>query len=161
MIVKKTFTKSKQLDIKGATLLSSDEAASLLTEEERCYGPTWWLRTPGSLSSWACRVLAGGDVECVGNYVDDRLVGVRPALIINRIKSSGWKVGDIFEFGGKEFKILSPKLAWMYKDDIGHCAFRKNFKADDANDYEASDIKKFVDNWFEVASSDTIEPSLF
>lgn len=160
MIVKKTFTKGKQLDIKGATLLSSDEAASLLTAAERRYWLTWWLRTPGSSSYYACNVSCVGGVADYG-YTVSYISGVRPALIINRIKSSGWKVGDIFEFDGKEFKILSPTLAWMYKDDIGRCAFRKSFKADDANDYEASDIKKFVDNWFEVASSDTIEASLF
>lgn len=161
MIVKKTFTKNKQLDIKGATLLSLDEAASLLTAEERCYCSTWWLRTPGFISNYACYVFSNGSVNYYGFNVFNFYIGVRPALIINRIESSGWKVGDIFEFGGKEFKILSPKLAWMYKDDIGRCAFRKSFKADDANNYEVSDVKKFVDNWFEVASSDTVEPVPF
>ena len=139
-------------DIRGITLLSVEEAESLLTEKERRYSNSWWLRTPGYYRDGACYVGSNGYVYCYGDGVDGDDVGVRPALIIN-LESSDLKVGDTFKFGDKEFKILSPTIAWMHKDDIGRCAFRKDWEADDANNYEASDVKKFVDEWFKAAKA--------
>ena len=150
MIAKK---KPPHPNIKSATLLSKEEAASFLTQKEREYSGWWWLRSPSS-SSYAAGVRSDGLAYYnYRRYVYCTFMGVvRPALIIN-LESSDLKVGDIFEFGGKEFKILSPTIAWMHKDDIGRCTFRKDWEADNANDYETSDVKKFVDEWFKAASS--------
>lgn len=130
----------------GATLLSREEAEELLTKEERFYENWWWLRSPGYYSFDTCYVNFGGYVydDCYTNYAGG---GVRPALKIN-ISSSDVKVGDVFMFGGKEFKIISPELAWMHNDDIGTCAFREKRDAPDANVYEVSDVKNYVDAWF-------------
>lgn len=141
----------KNVKILGATLLSKEEAETFLTKEDRVYENWWWLRSPGYYSFDTCYVNFGGYVydDCYTNYAGG---GVRPALKIN-ISSSDVKVGDVFIFGGKKFKVISPELAWMHKSDIGCCAFREKVDAPDANVYEASDVKKIIDKWFASASS--------
>ena len=139
------------MELLRATLLSKEEATSFLTQKEREYSAWWWLRSP--YDSYYATVVDSGGWAYNFYYVTYTIRGiVRPALIIN-LESSDLKIGDIFEFGGKEFKILSPTIAWMHKDDIGRCAFRTDWKADNANDYESSDVKKFVDEWFETNRS--------
>lgn len=137
----------KQPKILGATLLSKEEAETLLPKRKRKYHSYWWLRTPSKKFSYiACDVEPDGFIGS-GNGVTDETNAIRPALRIN-ITSSNFKVGNTFMFGDKKFKILSPTLAFIYNDEIGHCAFRKDQNAEDANIYEASDVKKFVDAWF-------------
>ena len=136
--------------------MSKEEATSFLTQKEREYSAWWWLRSPSD-SRYASFVDFAGWAYyyyCCCDVNDTDRGFVRPALIIN-LESSDLEVGDIFEFGGKEFKILSPTIAWMHKDDIGRCTFRKDWEADNANDYEASDVKKFVDEWFEKVKHST------
>lgn len=136
--------------ILGATLLSVEEAETLLAKDEKIYKKWWWLRTPGDDDDDACYVDKAGYIFPNGYVWDNYGSGVRPALKIDT-SSSNIKVGDVFMFGGKEFKVLTPKLAWMHKDDIGCCAFRNDVFAPNTNNYEASDIKKLVDAWFNKA----------
>ena len=137
------------LKIKGATLLSVDEAKKLLSEEDREYSNWWWLRSPGYSQGYAASVNLDGSVHYCGDDVDYADDCVRPALKIN-LESSGLTIGDTFSFGGKTFKIISDDLAFCLEDIGTHC-FRKDWKAPDANVYEASDVKRFVDAWFEKA----------
>ena len=144
--------------IKGITLLSTDEAENLLTKEQRkctyndeaCW---WWLRAPGDDQYSAASVNGGGSVNCIGLYVNDDVDCVRPALILSTLKSSKLKsieelgVGERFEFGGYTFTVISNKYA-LCDEAIAEMAFRKDWKAKDANVYEKSDVKKFLDNWF-------------
>lgn len=139
----------KQPKILGATLLSKEEAKTLLTQQERAYKSLWWLRSPGSCSSSSCIVYGNGLVGSYCNTGSPDYI-VRPALKIN-ISNSDIKVGDAFIFGDKKFKVISETLAWMCDDDIGTCPFRKDWKAEDANIYEASDIKEFIETWFKKA----------
>ena len=44
--------------------------------------------------------------------------------------------------------MIGDSLA-LCDDVVGSCAFRKNWKAQDANIYEKSDIKKWLENWAE------------
>lgn len=60
----------------------------------------------------------------------------------------GYNLGDEFKFGGKWFKVISQDLAFCL-ESIGYCRFRKDYVADDA-----SDVKKFIDKWFEEAMKD-------
>lgn len=143
---------ASDIKITAATLLSTEEAETLLTQEERAYNNWWWLRSPGYFQYYAANVYFDGSVFHGGYGVYDGDGCVRPALNIN-ISSSNIKVGDVFMFGGKEFKVISPELAWMHKDDIWRCAFRKERTAPDANVYSASDVKKYVDAWFETVLS--------
>lgn len=143
MNVKQITTVNRELNIIGATLLSEEEAKTLLTKEERVYKSYWWLRTPGRYGSRACSIDYDGDVRSYSFvYYSNR--GVRPALVLSDISDSNFKVGDIFEVAGYKFKVLSQTLAWMYEQDIGKLCFNEK-----TNIYEESSVKKFVDEWFE------------
>ena len=139
-------------EIKSATLLSVEEMETLLADDERIYKRWWWLRSPGRDQNIAASVSIGGSVRYYGNYVDYGSGCVRPALIIN-FKSSDYKIGDTFVFGDRVFKIISDDLAFCLEDIGCHC-FRHDWNAAGANDYERSDIKKFVNAWFEIAMQD-------
>lgn len=138
----------EELEITGATLLSVEEAKKYLTVEERIYDNWWWLRSPGYGADRALHIRCDGSIFLDGDYVDTTDVYVRPALQIKNLEFSNIKIGDIFELGGFEFKIISDNLAWMYKQDIGWYVFNKDIKK--GNDYKTSNIKNFVDKWFEI-----------
>ena len=146
MLVKKYVTDDVNLDITGATLLSIEEAGQLPLELRK-YNNWWWLRSPGKDYDFAASVNTLGTVLYNGDAISSSSDAVRPALQIKNTQSSNLQVGDKFEFGGKEFKVISYNLAFCVTD-IGKCCFRKDWKAADSNDYEKSDVKKFVDEWF-------------
>lgn len=134
------------LAITGATLLSIEEAEQLPLELRKYYN-WWWLRSPGDESDRAANVLYSGSIYDHGDLVDGSKVVIRPALQIKNLNSITLKIGDIFEFGGKTFKIISDNLAFCLTDIGEHC-FRKHWESKYANDYAKSDAKKYIDNWF-------------
>ena len=154
MTVDKIVTQKEELEIIGATLLSIEEAEKLPLRLRK-YNRWWWLRSPGYFSNFATGVSSGGSVDRHGYRVSSSIVAVRPALIIKNLKSSNLKILDQFEFGGKIFEVISKDTSFCL-EDIGIYTFRKNYKIEDnnANDYEKSDIKKFVDDWFENANKE-------
>lgn len=138
-------------DIKmnGAILLSKDEARTFLSKaNNKNYKKSWWLRSAG-FGKGACDVY-NGSINKLGINVTEEDVYVRPALQIN-IKNTQWKIGDNFVFAGKQFTIISPCLAWMIDDDIGAYPFKKESTSDSCNIYASSDVKLYVDKWFEDA----------
>ena len=135
---------NKNLKINGATLLSIEEAESLLTKEELKYRYWWWLRSPGNLSKYAALVYNDGGVGYNGISVIYGDSCVRPALKISNLQSSNLSIGDVFEVGDYKFRIISENLAWLYEQNIGQLRFDE-----ETNIYEQSEIKQFVDNWFE------------
>lgn len=135
-----------KLKIIGATLLSVGEVEKL-PQYLKPYTDWWWLRSPGYYQYYAAYVHDDGSTSYYGNNVGAAYGCVRPALKLANLESSDLAVGDRFEFGGQEFEVISNNLAFCV-DDIGRCAFREDWKATDANDYEQSDIKKYVDEWF-------------
>ena len=139
-------TVEEEVEITGATLLSVEEAENYLTAEEKAYTGCWWLRSPGRPDTRAAYVERDSYVDHIGFGVDDEFE-VRPALEISNLKSSNFEIGDTFEIDGYEFKVISDNLAWMYKQDIGCYAFNEDYEK--GNNYETSDIKKLVDEWFE------------
>ena len=144
--------------IKGITLLSTEEAEDLLTKEQRickyngenCW---WWLRSPGRCQSSVATVIHVGSVYYYGDIVGSGGGCVRPALILSSLKPSNLKsieklgVGEHFEFGGYTFTVISNKYA-LCDEAIAKMAFREDWEVKDANVYEKSDVKKFLDNWF-------------
>lgn len=145
----------EDLDILGATLLTVDEAKQL-SGKLRAYDNKWWLKSPGFDFDFAAIVNYGGFVDSIGNNVSSDNDIVRPALIISNLESSDLKIGDTFEFGGKQFEIISDNRA-LCVGDIGYSVFRENQEASDANDYEKSDVKKYVDDWFNQHKGEEIK----
>ena len=146
MKVEKIITKAEELEITGATLLSIEEAKNLPLRL-RQYDDWWWLRSPGYFSFLAAYVHNDGSVDNYGYGVSDSIDAVRPALKIKNLKSSNFQIGDVFIFGDKKFEIMREDYAFCLKN-IGYHCFREDRRAIDANQYEKSDVKKFVDKWF-------------
>lgn len=112
------------MEIKGATLLSTEEAKELLTKKDRVYKSGWWLRSPGFGRYLAVIVSSNGSIRSRGLLVDYAYYCVRPALLIN-LESSDHKIGETFMFEDKTFKIISDELAFCL-DDIGRYYFRND-----------------------------------
>lgn len=138
-----TSCEPSELEIRGATLLSTDEARKLPLRLRK-YNDWWWLRSRGSYGSHAAFVYTNGLVNDYGSFANyDN--AVRPALQLKNLESSDLKIGDVFKFGGKEFEIISDTLAFC-TTDIGKHRFDAH-----RNNYKRSEIKRYVDAWFEKA----------
>ncbi len=134
------------LEITGVTLLPIEEAREV-DEDMLKADQDWWLGSRGLYDDIAACVYGDdGYVDDYGNIVLFSF-GVRPALKISNLEYSSLKIGDSITFGDHDFTILSDRYA-LCNDIIGECVFRQDWKAKDANEYEASDVKKYVDDWF-------------
>lgn len=150
MRVKKyiTIIEEKDIEILGATLLTVDEARKLLVKEDRKYTINWWLRSPGKYTGSIVYIGKSGNVyESGGSPAVAQ--AVRPALRIKR--NFHFDIGDVFEFDGRKFKVISEDLAWMTDGDLGCLQFNEDWRAPNANIYECSKVKTFVDEWFDEA----------
>lgn len=133
--------------ITGATLLSAEEAKKLdkgILKADK----DWWLRSRGFNDNTAACVI--GDSGYIDGLFLEYSFGVRPALTISNLETSNLKIGDTITFGNHIFTIISDHYA-LCNDIIEKCAFRKDWTAINANVYEVSDVKKFVDDWFAKA----------
>ena len=157
-VIRKTEEKV-DLKITGATLLSIEEAEALPNYLCR-YNNWWWLRSPGVELNCASYVNASGYINfnSHGEFVDDSETSIRPALKIENLESTGLKVGDSIFFDDKEFEVISDTLAFCNTDIGKHC-FRDDEEAERANDYETSDVKKFIDGWFKRAKEKEMPPA--
>lgn len=160
--VKRTITiaiaKEFDLNILEATLLTIDEAIKL-PMRLRKYNGWWWLKSRGrGFDLVACVNRDSFINDNYGADVGNPYGKVRPALVISNLEFSNLKIGDTFKFGDKDFEIISNNLA-LCLDDIGTCAFREDWESPDANIYEKSDIKKYVDEWFEKSIEKSIRES--
>lgn len=130
--------------ILGATLPTVDDIKTLLTKEDYVFNYSWWLKTPAG-EGCIYAVLPSGYIAA--EVVDENDMAIRPVLEID-ITGTGYKVGDIFEFGKEKFKIISPNKAFMYKGYIARSCFKPNCYAYGANHYTTSKAKKIIDEWF-------------
>ena len=133
------------MKITGATLLSVGEAKQLNGDMLKA-SDNWWLRSAGySDYVAACVNGVSGLVNDYGLFVFFSF-GVRPALKITNLESSIYQIGDTLSFGDHSFTVISEKYALC--DEIIE---KRPFCADlnRTNNYGASDIKVFVDNWFD------------
>lgn len=139
----------KNITIKSATLLSIKDASQLLSEDDRRYKGYWWLYPVICNDEFAPDVTPDGAISCCGDYVDVDDTYVRPVINIVLPQTDNVKIGDMFLFGGKFFKILSNHLAFCM-EDIGKLNFNETIY--DKNNYETSCIKEHIDDWFERAN---------
>ena len=135
------------LHITGATLLSAEEAREVDKDMLKA-DQDWWLCSPGNIDDYAAFVYGDdGYVDVIGGLVENAF-GVRPALQLGNLESSIYQIGDTLSFGDHSFTVISEKYALC--DEI----IKKHPFCNDrnkTNDYETSDIKVFVDNWFDRA----------
>ena len=136
-----TITKSAEIEILDVTLLSKEEY-------EKCkkYIPLldkwWWLRSFGNYQGDSAIINNVGSIFSSDVDLDDAVI--RPALSI--LKSPSLRIGDKFKLVGYTWTIIDETIA-LCDSHIGECCFRKDWKAENANVYEVSDVKKHLENW--------------
>ena len=132
-----------EIDVSGVTLLSVDEYNENL-DLIPLHDDLWWLRS--SFSDHGHYAGCVHDDGVVDYYdVDNDGVGASPALILNP-ESSHLNPGDKFDMAGVTWTMLNGNLA-QCDEIVGNCPFRREWRANDANVYEASDVRKWVENW--------------
>lgn len=142
-----TVVTEDELEFTGAILLSVEEyeaCRDIIPDTSNW----WWLRSPGYGSGRAAIVRIDGNVFNYGHIVDYNYDAVRPVLYFN-LKSDNLLTGDKIEVAGLTFTVISKNMM-LCDTTVGESAFRKDWQAGDANVYEASDVKKFVDKWFKT-----------
>ena len=77
--VNKYFTSNSEMQCKS-TAYAKAQGAYASNSNGNCW---WWLRSPGSVKSRACRVYIGGSVDCFGASVNCDGGAVRPAMWID------------------------------------------------------------------------------
>ena len=132
------------INIDGITLLSVEEYEAC-REYVPPFNGIWWLRSPGSSSEYAEVVSRSGGVYSYGGSVSYDYA-VRPALKLVGLKSANLQIGDNFRLFGHDWTVVSNTHA-LCNDSIGESPFREDYEAEDANNYETSDIKMFVEKW--------------
>ena len=136
-----------KLDVSDVTLLSAEEYEASRDIIPKLKGGWWWLRSPGYFSYFATIVFNFGRVStdvCFVNYSDGV---VRPALSILNLKSLDLRPGDqIIDFAGHDWTVISDTMV-LCNDGIGKHCFREDWEAPDANSYEASAVKKYLQAW--------------
>ena len=147
MKVEKLIRNKVNLDVQGITLLSIEE----YKKHKQHIKPAsciWWLRSPGDRSKYAATVSGSGCVSSSGDLVYDVGIAVRPALRITNPKSAGLKVGDSFCVFGYEWTVISEGLA-LCDEALEEHAFCEDWRTRGANGYEKSDVKRFLEEWFD------------
>lgn len=132
-----------ELCVEKITLLSIKE----YEERKNNIRPSkyWWLRSPGFSSCLAAGVLDGGCIDGFGFYVNYDYLAVRPALIINP-ESTNLQVGDRIFYKEHRWTAIDKNML-LCDEPVTYMPFRKDWKAPDANDYEHSDVKKWLEDW--------------
>ena len=131
-------------EIHGITLLSIEEYEANKDVISHINND-WWLRSQGNAGFSA--FVDGNESELVksGRPADFDL-GVRPVLIYTP-KSSNLNRGDKIQISNYKWTVLSDNLILCDKI-VGHTCFREDRDATFANNYDASDIKAWLNNWF-------------
>lgn len=133
-----------QIQITGVTILSEKDYKQnreLISSQ----GTRWWLRSYDESGNTAACTYGDGEVEYLN--VSFNRIGVRPALLCN-LASSNLSSGDKVVLNGQSYTALRGDF--LLKDEmIGNCAFREDRETPDANIYEKSDVKIYVEQWYE------------
>ena len=140
-----TTTEPIELEITEIALLSKEEYEKA-KENIPMLPCWWWLRSPGGRSINAAYVDIDGWVYDHGYYVDIDDYAVRPALKTRNLESTNLQIGDKVQLAGYTWTVISDGII-LCDEAVGNTCFRKDWKAPDANVYEASDIKKWLENW--------------
>lgn len=134
----------RQIEIDKITLLSVEEYQTYRNMIPKI-NSWWWLRSPEADYNHLCAAEVD-DGGWVVNIAISLHSGIRPVLRIKNPESAFLKIGVKFRLADYAWTMLGDGLA-LCDDIIEECAFRKDWKATDANDYEKSDVKKYLEQW--------------
>lgn len=159
MTIEKIIKQKIDINVQEVTLLSTKEYEMAKTHIKPI-GNLWWLHSPKDRDYVASIVVEDaasydpyypaedGYVSNVWSTADDESVSVRPALRLNT-ESHNLKIGDMLSFGGYYWTLISESLA-LCDTEFCRMGFRKDWDEPDAWFYALSDIKKYLDNWFNI-----------
>lgn len=136
----------KKSAINGISLLSKKEYEARRDSIPLADG-WWWLRSPGCYSDYVAYINEDGSVNDLGFPVFYSKCFVRPVLWLNQ-GSAHLKISEKFRFGDKTWTYIGDGFA-IADEPFCKMAFRKDANAEDANSYEASDVKKYLDAWLD------------
>lgn len=142
-------TKEECINIIGVTLLEKEDY--LANKDIISFlGERWWTRTPADFGDHTCvEVIEDPNYSIAGV---NSFMAVRPALIVSSVNSRLVKKGDKYLLGGMSWtaikRVDSNKLL-LADESIGVKQFRAGVRAADADDYEKSKIKKWLEEWYE------------
>lgn len=122
-------------------LLSAEEVKAARTTIPPVSG-NWWLRAPGH-DGMVSIVYEDGSI-ITGVYVNDAYIGVRPALWVNQVPVL--PIGEKALFGNCVWTQIAEGI-FLCDAIICWMNFRKDWKAEDANAYEASNVNTFLSGW--------------
>lgn len=147
-------------DICGATMLSEKEYISFLDSSDfhSSNGFSFWLREPfndfddGFPPGIYCMSVVNynGYVNHLGYSMDAKYVHVKPALILSTI--SDMKDGDSFVFDDQVYNVILGGQYALCEGSLGSHPFDSrelDFFGSTECCYENSDVKKFIDSWYE------------
>ena len=143
MLIKKHVLQDAEIEIEKVTLLSAEEYVLNETIIPRIHN-WWWLRSPGNFQDTAAYIDYDGSIN--HNGVSDNSGCARPALKIKNPEAANLLPGDKIEAAGYIWTMLNDELA-LCDYYVGRLSFRDDLQAEDANMYEASDVKKWLEKW--------------
>ena len=139
-----TSTTTISLNVTGITLLSVEEYYTNKAVIPVVDG-SWWLRLTGGYVDFSAYAYERTQVEEDGRQAGENELGVRPVLVVS---------GDSLAAGDK---IIFRDMTWtkvctgviLCDEIIDYMMFREDLTAMDANIYEASDVKDYLEEWLE------------
>lgn len=135
-----------EIQFSGITLLSEEEYIAdqgIIPSNGEWW---WWLRSPDNVPPYVAFVKPGGYVRYMA--CDVGLMCVRPALYILNTKTAKLEREDRFEMAGRRWTVLSNDLA-ICDDPVGQTCFKEFDGVETTNDYDKSDVKKWLHDWAE------------
>ena len=147
MKIEKYVKESADIKVDGITLLSIEEY-EVCEENISTLEDAWWLRSPGETRGKVAYVCKYG-INSDGVFASHKM-SVRPALKIADLKSANLHIGDKFHLFNYDWTIISNALALCdcsIADREVFCEYEYG-AVRDYNEYESSDVKKYVEAWF-------------
>ena len=136
------------LDIDEITLLTAEEASQLPIDILHSES-WWWLKSPGYYQPYnVSSVHFDGKWICFEDRCDRDDGGIRPAIKVADSDTSGLTTGAKIAFGGYCWTMVLPQTL-LCDSIIEYRCWREDSTAADANDWEKSDIKKWLEEWVE------------
>lgn len=147
--IRRKITMTK-IDVKDITLLTLAEYEAYKEYIPRSFDGAWWLRTPAKKPKYAKK-----PHMCVVDWtlVDTRPIaescGVRPAMVF---EADQIEVGDNFELLDWGWTVIADGLA-ICDQVVYNSAFQGVWNEADADCYETSHVKNYLDRWLADAKS--------
>lgn len=127
-------------------LLLSEEQYRAARDIIPAVNDEWWLRSPSPYCTQYGKIVKDGQVESLDvNY----FAGVRPALDVGDTEAAGMTIGTKIRLAGHTWTAISQNHI-LCDDIVGWSCFRDNWMATDANKFEQSDVKRWLQKWSEL-----------